>query len=94
LNSWQSEARIFHLNESESMNLIASPSGPLQGQVALSGDKSISHRAALFSAFARGESRIENFLDAGVTRAMLEALTALGIPVQLDGTTLLIESEE
>lgn len=56
------------------------------------GDKSLSHRAAVFSALAAGESRIENFLVAGVTQAMLAALSALGFAWRLEGTTLLIES--
>ena len=34
----------------------------------------------------KGESRIENFLVSGVTQAMLDALTALGVPWQLDRT--------
>jgi 3-phosphoshikimate 1-carboxyvinyltransferase len=61
------------------MNLISSPGRPLQGVMCVPGDKSLSHRAALFAALAEGESRIENFLVSGVTQAMLEALTALGV---------------
>lgn len=70
------------------MKLTTSPQSPLNGTVILPGDKSLSHRAALFAALANGESRIENFLDSGVTRAMLAALTALGIAWDLDGKTL------
>jgi 3-phosphoshikimate 1-carboxyvinyltransferase len=61
------------------MNLISSPGRPLQGVMCVPGDKSLSHRAALFAALAEGESRIENFLVSGVTQAMLQALTALGV---------------
>ncbi len=42
----------------------------------------------LFAALAEGESRMENFLVSGVTRAMLDALTVLGVRWSLDGTTL------
>ncbi len=73
------------------MNLISSPGTPLKGTAALPGDKSISHRSALFAAIAYGQSRMENFLDAGVTRAMLDSLTALGVPWQLEGGTLTVE---
>ncbi len=38
------------------MNLISSPGRPLQGTASLPGDKSLSHRAALFAALAEGES--------------------------------------
>ena len=66
------------------MNLISSSGTPLKGTMCVPGDKSLSHRAALFVALAEGESRIENFLVSGVTRAMLEALTALGVAWELD----------
>ncbi len=66
------------------MNLTISPGQPLHGSLRLPGDKSLSHRAALFAALAEGESRIENFLNAGVTRAMLQALSALGIDWEMD----------
>ncbi len=59
-----------------------------EGGLALPGDKSLSHRAALFSALAEGESSIGNFLVSGVTRPMLAALSALGIPWQLEDGTL------
>ncbi len=70
------------------MTLRISPSGPLRGEVRPPGDKSIAHRAALFGALAEGESRIENFLDAGVTRAMLDVLRRLGVDWTLERTTL------
>ncbi|MCB8920216.1 MAG: 3-phosphoshikimate 1-carboxyvinyltransferase [Ardenticatenaceae bacterium] len=73
------------------MILHTFPSPPLHGTTLLPGDKSISHRAILFAALADGESRAENLLVSGVTRAMLDALTALAIPWQLDGTTLTVQ---
>jgi len=57
----------------------------------LPGDKSLSHRAALFSALAEGRSTIGNFLISGVTHAMLDALTRLGVSWRLHGKTLTIE---
>ncbi len=73
------------------MNLISSPGRPLQGTASLPGDKSLSHRAALFAALAEGESRIDNFLVSGVTNAMLEALSAFGVPWQLQDSTLIVQ---
>ena len=77
------------------MNLTVNPGGPLTGMVDadLPGDKSISHRAALFAALAAGTSRIENFQVSGVTRPLLRALTALGVGNQLDGHTLTVEGK-
>ena len=71
--------------------MTIAPGSPLRGTVTLPGDKSISHRAALFAALAHGTSVFENFLVAGVTRVMLNALTALGVAWQLDGTTLTVQ---
>ena len=68
-----------------------SPGGPLRGEVRLPGDKSLSHRAALLASVAEGQSRVDNFLVAGVTRAALGALTALGVGWRLEGVRLTVE---
>jgi 3-phosphoshikimate 1-carboxyvinyltransferase len=74
------------------MNWHVHPTATFAGTVAadLPGDKSISHRAALFAALAHGQSRIANFQVSGVTRPLLDALRALGIPWELDGTQLTV----
>jgi len=72
------------------MKLTITPQPTLQGKITLPGDKSISHRAALFAALAKGKSHFENFLVAGVTETMLHALSQLGILWSLDETTLSI----
>ena len=74
------------------MNLIISPTANLTGTVRVPGDKSISHRSAIFAALAEGDSRIENFLVGGVTRVMLDALAQLGVAWELQGNTLLVHS--
>ena len=71
--------------------MTVSPGKPLFGQLTLPGDKSLSHRAALLAALAAGESEVRNFLVAGVTRAMLNALAALGVEWELRETTLNIQ---
>ena len=73
------------------MNLITLPKNPLRGSVVLPGDKSISHRAALFASLAYGESCIQNFLLSGVTRVMLAALKSLGVDYQINGNILIIQ---
>ncbi len=73
--------------------LKISPSAPLKGTVVLTGDKSLSHRAALFAALVTGESRIENFLDAGVTRSMLNALEKIGVSWSLDEDVLTVHGK-
>lgn len=75
------------------MKLTVNPGNPLLGVVHVPGDKSLSHRAVLFAALAEGESRIQNFLVSGVTRVMLEALTALGVTWELDGDVLTVQGK-
>jgi 3-phosphoshikimate 1-carboxyvinyltransferase len=73
--------------------LSVSAGAPLRGKAFLPGDKSISHRAALFAALAEGESCFENYQVSGVTRAMLGGLDTLGIGLDLEGTRLRVSGE-
>ncbi len=73
------------------MKMNVTPSGPLMGTAALPGDKSISHRAILFSALAEGTSRVKNLLVAGVTKKMLKALDGLGVEWDLNGKELRVQ---
>jgi 3-phosphoshikimate 1-carboxyvinyltransferase len=66
------------------MDILIDPGRPLRGEIMIPGDKSLSHRAALFAALASGESRVENFLSAGVTHSLIGALVNLGIPCELE----------
>lgn len=66
------------------------PSKPLHGEYRLPGDKSLSHRMALLSALAEGQSRIANFLVSGVTETMLRALTALNVTWELNEEELVV----
>lgn len=68
---------------------LEDPAGNTKG-IFLPGDKSLSHRAALFAALAKGESRIRNFLVSGVTKAMLDALSQLSITWELKNNELFI----
>ncbi|WP_313535570.1 3-phosphoshikimate 1-carboxyvinyltransferase [Sphingomonas sp.] len=62
--------------------------GPLRGTVTVPGDKSISHRAIMFSALAVGESRIEGLLEGEDVLATAAAMRAMGAQVERgkDGT--------
>lgn len=71
--------------------LIVTSTPSLHGTTTVPGDKSISHRAVMFSALASGTSQIHGWLRAGDTQATLKAIQALGVPVQEhDITTLTI----
>ncbi|MBR0405053.1 MAG: 3-phosphoshikimate 1-carboxyvinyltransferase [Eggerthellaceae bacterium] len=60
---------------------------PLDGTMTVPGDKSISHRAILFSAMAEGTSRLLGVLDSSDVRASIEAVQKLGATVTLEKQT-------
>ncbi len=70
--------------------MLIRPANALQGEIPLPGDKSISHRAALLSAMAIGETRIENFATSADCASTLNCLERLGVEIRRDGTTVLI----
>ena len=60
----------------------ASPAAPLHGDVRVPGDKSISHRAVMFSALADGTSRIRGFLEGEDTRATARIFAQMGVRIE------------
>lgn len=56
------------------------------GSVRLPGSKSISNRVLLLAALAEGHTEVTGLLDSDDTRVMLQALDALGISVEREGT--------
>ena len=66
-------------------------SEPLRGEITIPGDKSISHRALLFAAIARGMSRIEGFLPAQDCLATMRALQSMGVKIEMDNAVLSVE---
>jgi 3-phosphoshikimate 1-carboxyvinyltransferase len=69
---------------------ITGPATQLVGEVQLSGDKSISHRALLHAALSPEESRLNNILRAGVTTAMIDCLRELGVKIQEENGNLIV----
>ena len=67
------------------------PANNLQGTINLPGDKSISHRAALFSALATGETRVENFATSADCASTLGCLEQLGVRISREKSTVTIE---
>jgi 3-phosphoshikimate 1-carboxyvinyltransferase len=71
-------------------DLVIKPSPGLRGSIVLPGDKSLSHRAVLFSAIAEGETVITGFLTGQDTQHTAKAVQALGIEVEGLGTERLV----
>lgn len=61
--------------------LIVTPGGRLSGTLTVPGDKSISHRAVMFGAIARGETVIEGCLMGDDVRATINAFRAMGVAI-------------
>lgn len=61
------------------------------GEVNLPGDKSISHRAALFSALANGETRIDNFASSADCASTLGCLAQIGVEITRENSTVYIK---
>ena len=75
------------MSYSSEPRLIEPLEGPLDGSLSVPGDKSISHRAILFSAMAEGTSRLVGVLDSSDVRASIEAVQKLGAKVALEKQT-------
>ncbi|WP_054697395.1 3-phosphoshikimate 1-carboxyvinyltransferase [Syntrophomonas palmitatica] len=75
------------------MQKVIKRSGPLKGEITAAADKSISHRAVIFSSLARGESIIRNFLQAADTLSSCSCMRQLGVNITRDGSNLKINSQ-
>ncbi|MGE0383858.1 MAG: 3-phosphoshikimate 1-carboxyvinyltransferase [Gammaproteobacteria bacterium] len=66
------------------MRFLVQPGGRLRGRLRVPGDKSISHRALMFGAIARGRTRIDGLLAGEDVIATMRALQALGARIDFD----------
>jgi 3-phosphoshikimate 1-carboxyvinyltransferase len=69
------------------------PARCMKGEIIPPPDKSISHRAVIFSSLARGESTVRNFLRAEDTMNTLSAFKALGVSVEDHTDELIIKGK-
>lgn len=66
-------------------------SARLRGDFQLPGDKSISHRSAMFAAIGNGQSRLLNYSSARDCQSTLDCLEALGVKVQRGPEQIIVE---
>lgn len=71
-------------------DLVIKPSRGLRGSITLPGDKSISHRAVLFSSIAEGDTIINGFLTGEDTLNTARAMQKMGIEIDGLGTERLV----
>ena len=67
------------------------PAKQLEGILTLNGDKSISHRAAMISAIADGETRIENFSTSADCASTLDCLERLGVRIRRENSIVFVK---
>ena len=67
------------------------PARRLKGTIRLPGDKSISHRAALIAALARGESWLTGFSNSRDCASTLACLAQLGVRIERNGNDVRVE---
>ncbi len=71
---------------------VAGPAARIEGQIRVPGDKSISHRAVMLGAIARGRTEVRGFLPGADCLATLAAVEAMGVrTVRYDLTGVAIE---
>lgn len=75
------------------VSLSSHPARALRGEIAVPGDKSISHRSIMLGSIARGVTTVSGFLRGEDNIATLDAFRAMGVQVHDDGETLRIEGK-
>jgi len=66
-------------------SIIVHPAASLQGTLVLPGDKSISHRAVIFSSLAEGTTRLRNLLEGDDVLCTIDCFRAMGVPIEKEG---------
>ena len=67
------------------MKIVSENSTGLNGKISIPGDKSISHRALMLGALARGVTRIEGLLEGEDVLRTADALSAMGANLRREG---------
>lgn len=65
----------------------------LKGEIAIPGDKSISHRAVMFGSLAKGTTHISNFLAGADCLATIDCFRKMGIEIEQDGTNVTVHGK-
>ena len=68
----------------DSSKIIYPARQPLTGEIQVPGDKSISHRAVMLGAIAKGTTRIQNFLMGGDCLSTIDCFRRLGVQIDVN----------
>lgn len=73
--------------------MIFKKSAPLRGEITVPGDKSISHRAVMFGALAKGTTSITNFLKGADCLSTISCFEKMGIEIEQLPSEILIHGK-
>ena len=65
----------------------------LRGTLTIPGDKSISHRAVMFGALAKGTTRISHFLEGADCLSTIACFRSMGIEIERNGDEVLVHGK-
>ena len=68
--------------------------GPVRGRVAVPGSKSVTNRALLLAALSGGPATVSGAPPTRDTALMVDALRALGVPIDVDGEHVVVRAHE
>jgi 3-phosphoshikimate 1-carboxyvinyltransferase len=69
------------------------PVASVKGEITVPGDKSISHRSIMLGAIANGTTTVRGFLRGGDNMATMGAFRSMGIRIDDDGETVVIQGK-
>lgn len=76
------------------MNTITiRPAASVKGEITVPGDKSISHRSIMLGAIANGTTSVRGFLRGGDNMATMGAFRSMGVRIDDDGETVVIQGK-
>lgn len=68
-------------------------SGPLRGEISVPGDKSISHRAVMFGALAKGTTEVTHFLQGADCLSTIDCFRRMGIDIENTPSRILVHGK-
>src|SRR3546814_1111266 len=74
--------RTCAMTDTSRIGWIASRGTALRGELAIPGDKSVSHRAVMLAALSDGVSHIDGFLEGADTRATAAIFAQMGVRLE------------
>ena len=82
---------MSEIKEHNNTTVKITRSARLRGDFQIPGDKSISHRSAMFAAIGNGESCLRNYSSARDCQSTLDCLEALGVKIERRSDQIIIE---